>query len=96
MAPLVPVVLDEIAQAGPPRLSDHGRLDRTTVPVLILHGSRSWPIFRTVARYLEERLADARVREGPEVAHLASEFETEPVAAEPIQLLDEVRVPQAS
>jgi pimeloyl-ACP methyl ester carboxylesterase len=90
MAPLVPVVLDEVAQAGAPHLSDHGLLARITVPVLILYGGRSWPLFRTVARYLQERLADARVRELPRATHLAPEFAPGPVAAELIQLLDEV------
>ena len=94
MAPLIPVVLDEVNQAGPPQLSDHGLLARITVPVLILRGGRSWPLFHTVAPYLQERLADARVREVPELAHLAPEFEPEPVAADLIQLLEEVPAPQ--
>jgi len=90
MAPLIPVVLDEVAQAGPPQLSDHGLLAHIAVPVLILHGSRSWHLYRTIARYLGRRFADARVREIPGVAHLAPEYEPEPVAAELIQLLDEL------
>lgn len=94
MAPLIPVVLDEVAQAGPPQLSDHGLLAHITAPVLILHGSRSWPLFRTVAHYLEERLTDARVREVPEATHLAPEYAPEPVAAELIELLDQVPTPQ--
>ncbi len=94
MAPLVPVVLDEVAQAGPPQLSDHGLLAHIRVPVLILYGGRSWPLFRTVARHLEERLADPRVREVPGVAHLAPEFEPESVAAELVQLLEELPAPQ--
>jgi pimeloyl-ACP methyl ester carboxylesterase len=94
MAPLIPIVLDEVAQAGPPQLSDHGLLAHITVPVLILNGSRSWPLFRTVTRYLQEQLPDARVREIPDLAHLAPEFEPEPVAAELTRLLDEVFAPQ--
>ena len=87
MAPLVPVVLEEEAQSGLPRLSDLSLLDRVTLPVLLLHGSRTNPFYRGVVEYLADRLADCRVREIPAVGHLGPEIEPQPVVAELVRLL---------
>lgn len=87
MAPLVPVVLEEVAQSGPPRLTDLSLLERVTMPVLLLRGSRTHSFYKRVVDYLADRLADCRVREIPEVGHLGPEIEPEPVSAELVGLL---------
>lgn len=86
MAPLVPLVLEEAAQSGPPQLSDLSLLEQVTMPVLLLHGSRTHPFYVEVARFLGKQLTNCRVREVPEVGHLGPEIEPEPVAAELVRL----------
>jgi pimeloyl-ACP methyl ester carboxylesterase len=87
MARLLPVVLDEVERSGPPQLSDVSRLDEVTVPVLLLHGARTHPFYAQVAREVADRLADARVREIPDLGHLGPELTPEPVADELLWLL---------
>lgn len=87
MAPLVPVVLEEVDQSGPPHLSDPALLERITMPVLLLHGSQTHPFYTGVVRFLAQHLADCRVREIPKAGHLGPEIEPEPVAAELSTLL---------
>ncbi|GAB2742257.1 alpha/beta hydrolase [Salinifilum aidingensis] len=87
MAPLVPVVLEEVAQSGPPSLSDLSLLERVGVPVLLVRGSRTHSFYAGVVDYLADRLVDCRVREIPDVGHLGPEMEPEPVAAELVRLL---------
>ncbi len=82
MAPLVSVVLEEAAQSGPPQLSDLSLLERVTMPVLLLHGSRTHPFYSGVVAQLAGRIPDCRVREIPDVGHLGPEVEPEPVSAE--------------
>lgn len=93
MAPLVPVVLEEEAQSGPPRLSDLSLLERVTMPVLLLHGSHTHPFYTGVVEYLADRLSDCRVREIPDVGHLGPEIEPEPVSAELVRLLEATTTP---
>lgn len=94
MAPLVPVVLEEQAQSGLPRLSDLSLIERVTVPVLVLHGSHTHPFYRGVVEYLADRLADCRVHEIPGAGHLGPETEPGPVAAELVRLLEVTTTPQ--
>ncbi|MBA0126378.1 alpha/beta hydrolase [Haloechinothrix sp. YIM 98757] len=86
MAPLVPVVLEEQEQSGLPRLTDLALLERVTMPVLLLHGSRTNPFYTGVVTDLAGRIADCRVREIAGVGHLGPEIEPEPVAAELVRL----------
>jgi pimeloyl-ACP methyl ester carboxylesterase len=82
MAPLVPVVLDEAAQSGPPQLTGLSLLDDVRMPVLLLHGSRTHPFYRQVACDVADRLADCRLRELPGLGHLGPEITPEPVTHE--------------
>jgi len=74
--------LEEAGQSGPPRISDLSLLERLRMPVLLLHGSRTAPFYKSVASSLARRLADARAREIPGVAHLAPQVDPAPVARE--------------
>lgn len=82
MAPLLPVVLDEAAQSGPPQLTDLSLLDEVAMPVLLLHGSRTHPFYKQVARHVADRLADCRLRELPGLGHLGPEIAPEQVTNE--------------
>jgi pimeloyl-ACP methyl ester carboxylesterase len=82
MAPLVPVVLEEAAQSGPPQLTDLSLLDDITMPVLLLHGSRTHPFYKRVACRVADRLADCRLRELPGLGHLGPEITSEAVTDE--------------
>ena len=94
MAPLVPVVVNEAEQSGLPQLSSLSLLDRVTMPVLLLHGSRTARFYEQVVAYLADRLVDCRVREIPQVGHLGPELEPEPVSAELTRLLGAAVPPQ--
>lgn len=93
MVPLVPLVLEEQAQSGFPQLSDLSLLERVTMPVLLLHGSRTDPFYAGVVTDLAGRIADCRVHEIAGVGHLGPEIDPEPVAAELVRLR-EVSVPR--
>jgi pimeloyl-ACP methyl ester carboxylesterase len=82
MAPLLPVALREAARSGPPQLTELSLLDEITMPVLLLHGSRTHPFYRRVACQVAERLADCRLRELPGLGHLGPEIAPEPVTHE--------------
>lgn len=82
MAPLVPLVLDEAAQSGLPQLTDLSVLDEITMPVLLLHGSRTHSFYEQVARHVADRLADVRFRTIPGLGHLGPEITPEPVTSE--------------
>jgi pimeloyl-ACP methyl ester carboxylesterase len=82
MAPLLPVVLEEAARSGPPQLTELSLLDEITMPVLLLHGSRTHPFYRQVACQVAARLAACRLRELPGLGHLGPEIAPEPVTHE--------------
>lgn len=82
MAPLVPVVLEEATQSGPPQLTDLSLLEKVTMPVLLLHGGRTHPFYKQVARQVADRLADCRLREVADLGHLGPEIAPEPVTQE--------------
>jgi pimeloyl-ACP methyl ester carboxylesterase len=82
MAPLVPLVLEEAAQSGPPQLTDLSLLDEIPIPVLLLYGARTHPFFQQVAHQVADRLADCRLREIPDLGHLGPEVAPEPVTDE--------------
>jgi pimeloyl-ACP methyl ester carboxylesterase len=82
MAPLIPVVLEEAAQSGPPQLTDLSLLDEITVPVLLLHGAETHPFYKQVARHVADRLAESRLCEIPDLGHLGPEITPQPVTNE--------------
>lgn len=82
MAPLVPVVLDEAAQSGPPQLTGLSLLEEITVPVLLLHGAETHPFYEQVAHHVADRLANCRLRAIPGLGHLGPETTPEPVTNE--------------
>lgn len=82
MAPLVPLVLDEVAQSGPPQLTDLSLLEEVTVPVLLLHGAETHPFYKQVARRVADRLADSHLRAIPGLGHLGPQITPEPVTNE--------------
>jgi pimeloyl-ACP methyl ester carboxylesterase len=82
MGPLVPIVLEEAAQSGPPQLTDLSLLDEIMLPTLLLYGARTHPFYQQVARRVADRLADCRLRELPDLGHLGPELTPEPVTNE--------------
>lgn len=86
MAPLVPVVLREVARSGPPRLTDVRMVEHVTMPVLLLHGSRTHPFYTGVVAHLSGRLSQCQVRTLPGLGHLGPEIQPGPVAAELVAL----------
>jgi pimeloyl-ACP methyl ester carboxylesterase len=86
----VPVDLREIQQATEsqgPGPTDPSELARITVPVLLLHGSRSalrtW--FTDGVRHVAHHVADPHVREITGAGHLGPSVQPEPVARELIR-----------
>jgi pimeloyl-ACP methyl ester carboxylesterase len=86
----VAVTLQEIDQSGLPQLSDMAVLDRLSMPVLVLYGSRTHPFYTSVVRYLQKRAPRFEFCEIPEVGHLAPQLAPEPVAAETARFLNAV------
>ncbi len=82
MAPLVPLVLEEATQSGPPQLTDLSLLERVTIPVLLLHGACTHPFYKQVARQVADWLADCRLREVPDLGHLGPEVAPQAVTNE--------------
>jgi pimeloyl-ACP methyl ester carboxylesterase len=82
MASLVPLVLEEAAQSGPPQLTDLALLKEITMPVLLLYGARTHPFFKHVARQVAGWLAECRLREVPDLGHLGPEVAPESLTDE--------------
>jgi pimeloyl-ACP methyl ester carboxylesterase len=94
MAPLVGVVLREEAQSGLPQLGDPAVLNRIDRPVLVLHGTRTHPVYTKIVRFLARRLADCRSHELPGLGHLGPEVQPEPVAEVLVHFIEQVMTPQ--
>lgn len=82
MASLVPVVLAEAEQSGPPQLTDLSLLDAISMPVLVLYGARTHPFYQQASRYVAERVVDGHRREVPGLGHLGPEIDAAPVTEE--------------
>jgi pimeloyl-ACP methyl ester carboxylesterase len=82
MAPTVPVAVQEMSAFLTSTAADRSRLDHITVPVLLLHGSRSHPFFARVVHHLDERLADARSHELVGAGHLGPQLVPQLVSEE--------------
>lgn len=81
-APLMPVIIRDIAEWRLPRGAEALPLERVSVPVLLLHGTRTHSFYAGAVRRLERRLADARVQEIPDAGHFTPIFAPGSVADE--------------
>lgn len=87
-ASYVPVAVNEIAQSGPPRLSEPEVLEQVTAPVLVLTGSRTPGFWHEVSGELARRLAHADVRTVDDVAHFAPLIAPDRLAGEFTQFFE--------
>jgi pimeloyl-ACP methyl ester carboxylesterase len=81
-APNLTAVLLEVDQWGPPQLSDPALPERLTMPVLILQGTRTHPLFLNIVQDLASRIPDARVIDVDGAGHLGPQLAAEAVAEE--------------
>lgn len=88
VAPNIPALIRDVTQWEPPRAGHVPLLERITVPVLLLHGSRTAPFYTSVVRHLAEQLADVQVGEIAGAAHLDPLLAPEPVAEEVVRFFD--------
>lgn len=95
-ASYVSVMLEELAQSGPPQLSDLRVLDHVTVPVLVLTGSRTRDFWHGVSGELARRLAHPDVRTVDGVAHFAPLVAPDRLAAELGPFFDAALPPRES
>ena len=77
---ILPVALLEFPEVNRPL--DVAVLERLTMPVLLLHGTRSRPHFTDATRHLAERLNDVRVVEIAGAGHIGPLTHAEAVARE--------------
>jgi pimeloyl-ACP methyl ester carboxylesterase len=81
VAPNVPVHLRDQGFVNH-RFLAPDRLERLTMPILLLHGSRTHPFYPNVVTHLADLLTDAHVREVDGAGHLGPLLAPEIVAAE--------------
>lgn len=93
----LPVDLQEFQQAAQstgPRATDPSVLERITVPVLVLHGSKTaLPWFTNCVSHVAEHASDVELCELPGAGHLAPIAEPEPVADELIRFFATAQQP---
>ena len=85
-------VLEQTEESEDPSPTDPAVLGRITVPVSILQGSRSnetWPWFTASARYVDEHVPDATVREIPGAGHMGAWVKPELYADELVAFFEE-------
>ena len=88
LAPTIPLVLKQFEQTEDPP-TDPSSLATITVPALLLKGDQSRPLLRTGVTYVAEHVADAHVREIPDVGHLAPSVAPEPLADQIVEFVDD-------
>lgn len=81
LAPNVPIHVRDLTRYLSYRPFDASR-ERLTMPVLLLHGSRTHAAYTSVVRRLAGRLADPHVREIAGAGHMAPLLAPKPVADE--------------
>jgi pimeloyl-ACP methyl ester carboxylesterase len=81
-APLMPVIIRDIAEWRLPRSMEALPLDHVSAPVLLLHGTRTHRFYTHAVRRLARRLADARVQHVPDAGHFTPIFAPGSVADE--------------
>lgn len=82
MAPAMPTYIRDISQWQLPRPIDALHLEHATMPVLLLHGTRSHRFYSRVAHRVAERLPDPQVHEVVDAGHFGPLFEPAPIANE--------------
>jgi pimeloyl-ACP methyl ester carboxylesterase len=82
VAPNLGSLLQEVDQSGAPRLRDPSLPERLTLPVLILQGTRTHPVYEDIVSDLAGRLPDARVVHVDGAGHLGPQLAAEAVAEE--------------
>jgi pimeloyl-ACP methyl ester carboxylesterase len=88
MSPNISPIVQDIAQWELPRSVDTLSLEQLTMPVLLLHGSRSRAFYGSVIRQLADRLAEVQVTEIASAGHLDPILAPEPVASELLRFFD--------
>jgi pimeloyl-ACP methyl ester carboxylesterase len=96
MAPFVGVVLRDAAQSGLPHLGHPAVLNRIDRPVLVLHGTKTHPIYTKIVRFLDQRLTECRSHALSGLGHLGPEVQPEPVADVLVHFLEQVMMPQST
>jgi pimeloyl-ACP methyl ester carboxylesterase len=87
-APNIPVIIRDIAQWRLPRDSQMELLEQITMPVLIMHGSRTHRFYAEVVHHLAEQLIDPHVREVPHAGHFTPVFAPEAIADDVAEFLE--------
>ncbi|WP_254864159.1 alpha/beta fold hydrolase [Halovivax gelatinilyticus] len=91
-AQYVPALLQVLQQADAYSPTDPSVLQRITVPVVLLQGSRSnatWTWFTESVRHVDEHVRDATVREIDGAGHMGAWVEPESYADELVQFFEE-------
>ena len=94
-APNVPTDLRELEQLDPagPSMTDPDLLATITVPILLLEGDRTLPVFERGNRHVAEHAPNVETRIIPGAGHGGPGLAPEAVAAELIRFLERVRQP---
>jgi pimeloyl-ACP methyl ester carboxylesterase len=92
MAPNIPPIVQDIAQWELPRSVETLSFAQLTVPVLLLHGSRSHAFYGSVIRQLADRLVEVQVSEIDGAGHLDPTLAPEPVARELLGFFTDTQV----
>jgi pimeloyl-ACP methyl ester carboxylesterase len=82
MAPAMPIYIRDLSRWQLPRSIDALHLEHATMPVLLLHGTRSHRFYTKVARGVAEHLPHPHVREAVDAGHFSPLFEPGPIADE--------------
>lgn len=93
VAPNVPVHLREIEPFLSYRFLADPRLERLTMPTVLLRGSRTHTFFTNVVRHLAGRLPDAHVREIGGAGHMGPLLAPQPAADELVRFFTRPVVP---
>lgn len=91
----IPLFFEEMDQAGregAPDPADPSRLDAVSVPVLLLHGTRSHPMNRELVRFVANHLPQREVRAIPGAGHYGPMTHPEPVARELVEFFQGARL----
>lgn len=89
MGPNVPTLINDISQWQLPRSDDMLQLEHATMPVLLMHGTRTHPFYKDVTRRLVERLPNAQTHELAGAGHFSPMFAPEPIAERLLRFFDE-------
>lgn len=88
MAPAMPTYIRDISQWQLPRSIDTLHLEHATMPVLLLHGTRSHRFYTKVARGVAKHLPDPHVQEVADARHFSPLFGSAPIVNEARQFFE--------